>query len=68
MMRPELERSRPTIKLSKVDLPQPDGPTIVTNSPSAMSRSMESRATTRLAANLIFLADAFDGEQRHCGS
>ena len=29
--------SRPAIILSKVDLPQPDGPTRMTNSPSSMS-------------------------------
>ena len=31
--------------LSKVDLPQPDGPMIATNSPSAMSRSIASSAS-----------------------
>src|SRR5258706_7706104 len=45
VMRPALQRIRPTIRFNKVDLPQPDGPTMVTNSPSAMSKSMESRAT-----------------------
>ena len=31
--------SSPAIMRSKVDLPQPDGPTSTTNSPSAISRS-----------------------------
>src|SRR5713226_248806 len=35
---PEVMSSRPAIMLSVVDLPQPDGPTRITNSPSAMSR------------------------------
>src|SRR5258706_14833866 len=47
-MRPALQRIRPTIRFNSVDLPQPDGPTTVTNSPSAMSESMPSRATTFL--------------------
>ena len=33
--------------LRKVDLPQPDGPTMLTNSPSAMSMSMRSMASSR---------------------
>ena len=35
---PEVMSSRPAIMLSVVDFPQPDGPTRMTNSPSAMSR------------------------------
>ena len=34
---PPVTGSRPATILSKVDLPQPDGPTSTTNSPSAMS-------------------------------
>src|SRR6185369_15363036 len=37
---PPLIGSKPQIRRSKVDLPQPDGPTKTTNSPWAMSRSM----------------------------
>ena len=46
MSRPSIEilprsvSSSPAISRSSVDLPQPDGPTKTTNSPSAMSRSM----------------------------
>src|SRR6201989_1193923 len=35
---PEVMSSRPAIMFSVVDLPQPDGPTRMTNSPSAISR------------------------------
>src|SRR4051812_33309404 len=38
IMSPEVMSSRPTIIRSSVDFPQPDGPTRMTNSPSAMSR------------------------------
>ena len=37
---PAVDVSSPAIMRSVVDLPQPDGPTRTTNSPSAMSRSM----------------------------
>ena len=37
---PELIVSSPATMRSSVDLPQPDGPTITTNSPSAMSIEM----------------------------
>jgi hypothetical protein len=37
---PEVMSSRPAIRRSSVDLPQPDGPTKTTNSPSLMSRSI----------------------------
>ncbi|SCM75769.1 hypothetical protein KL86PLE_30216 [uncultured Pleomorphomonas sp.] len=40
-MRPEVVSSRPAISRSKVDLPQPDGPTKTTNSPLSTSRSTE---------------------------
>src|SRR5450432_2975362 len=39
-MSPAVTLSRPAIIRSRVDLPQPDGPTRVTNSRSATSRSM----------------------------
>src|SRR5688500_6617184 len=35
---PRSGRSKPAMTFSKVDLPQPDGPTIATNSPSATSK------------------------------
>ena len=37
-MRPEVGVSSPAMMRSAVDLPQPEGPTSETNSPSAMSR------------------------------
>ena len=37
-MSPEVMSSRPTIMRNSVDFPQPDGPTRMTNSPSATSR------------------------------
>ena len=37
---PPVVSSSPAIRRSSVDLPQPDGPTKTTNSPSSMSRSM----------------------------
>src|SRR5262245_4842070 len=40
-MVPPLTSSRPAISLSKVDLPQPEGPTKTTNSASPMSRSID---------------------------
>jgi hypothetical protein len=35
---PRSGRSKPAITLSRVDLPQPDGPTMATNSPSRTSK------------------------------
>ena len=37
-MSPEVMSSSPTIIRSRVDFPQPEGPTRIMNSPSAMSR------------------------------
>ena len=45
---PALMVSRPAIMRSKVDLPQPEGPTSTVNSPLSMSRSMPF-STSRLA-------------------
>src|SRR6185437_1823217 len=42
---PSLMSSRPAIMLRVVDLPQPDGPTRIMNSPSAMSRFILSTAS-----------------------
>ena len=41
---PAVGRSRPTIMLSRVDLPHPEGPTRMKNSPSPMLRSVGSTA------------------------
>src|SRR5262245_21134925 len=43
-MSPEVMSSSPTIIRSSVDLPQPDGPTRMTNSPSSTSMLMSSTA------------------------
>src|SRR5215831_13059357 len=45
-IRPLVTSSRPAIRRSKVDLPQPDGPTKTTNSPSSISRSTEGMIVT----------------------
>ena len=45
LMVPPLVSSSPAISLSSVDLPQPDGPTKTTNSPSSMTRSMSGMMT-----------------------
>src|SRR5262245_50552685 len=45
-MRPPVASSRPAISRSSVDLPQPDGPTKTTNSPSSISRSTEGMIVT----------------------
>src|SRR6266705_694098 len=47
-MLPALGRSSPATMLSRVDLPQPDGPTSTVNSPLSMSRSISFK-TSRLA-------------------
>src|SRR5687767_6031177 len=44
--RPEVESSSPAMTLSKVDLPQPEGPTKTTNSPSVTSRLMPFSTST----------------------
>ncbi len=45
-MCPLVTSSSPAIRRSKVDLPQPDGPTNTTNSPSPMSRSIDGMMIT----------------------
>src|SRR4051794_27930216 len=44
---PSVGASRPAIRRSSVDLPQPDGPTKTMNSPSAMSRSRPRNTSVR---------------------
>src|ERR1700756_4353105 len=46
---PESGRSSPAITISRVDLPEPDGPTSPTASPRAICRSMSLRIWTRAA-------------------
>src|SRR6516164_8158586 len=50
---PEVMSSRPAIMLSVVDFPQPDGPTRMTNSPSAMSRLKSSTASDPSGKRLV---------------
>src|SRR5512132_2223050 len=45
--------SRPAIMLSVVDLPQPDGPTRITNSPSAIVRLTSSTASAPSGNRLV---------------
>src|ERR1700704_1359764 len=42
---PAVMSSRPTIMRSRVDFPEPDGPTMIMNSPSLISRLIRSTAT-----------------------
>ena len=51
-MAPSLGRSKPAIILSSVVLPQPDGPSSVTNSPFLNDRST-SRTTVLLPKRLL---------------
>src|SRR6266568_3728952 len=53
---PEVMSSSPAIMLSVVDLPQPDGPTRITNSPSAMSRLTSSTASAPSGKRLVMLS------------
>src|SRR4051794_35611634 len=50
---PSLMSSSPAIMFSVVDFPQPDGPTRMTNSPSAISRSMLSTASAPSGKRLV---------------
>ncbi len=46
---PEVGRSRPPSMCSRVDLPEPEVPTMATNSPFSTLRSTPSRAFTRVS-------------------
>src|SRR5467141_1959671 len=46
-MRPEVARSRPATRLSRVDFPLPDAPITAVNSPAEMSSVTPSSATVR---------------------
>src|SRR5699024_5060359 len=52
---PEVRSSRPAISRSRVDLPQPEGPTKTTNSPCAMSRSAPGMMTASPKSLRTFL-------------
>src|SRR5688572_5897474 len=77
---PALMVSRPAIILSKVDFPQPDGPTRMTNSPSSMSTLTPCRmgtapkdlrtcsiCTDDIAASPLALLAQPDGQVRLAG-
>ena len=53
---PSVTSSSPAIMRSRVDLPQPDGPTSTRNSPSAMSRSTASTARTPPSKTFVTLS------------
>ena len=50
---PSVMSSSPAIMLRQVDLPQPDGPTRMTNSPSAMSRLTSFTASAPSGKRLV---------------
>src|SRR6478735_8330383 len=52
---PEVRSSRPAIRRSSVDLPQPEGPTKTTNSPCPISRSAPGMMTASPKALRTFL-------------
>src|SRR3989337_748370 len=56
---PPVASSRPAMVRSKVDLPQPDGPTRTTNSPSSMVRSMP-ESTFTVPKTLLTLRNVTD--------
>ena len=47
---PEVAGCKPAIKWSRVDLPQPEGPTMQRNSPGLTFRLMSSKASRRVLA------------------
>ena len=51
VMLPRLGRFRPVASFMKVDLPQPDGPTMAMNAPSATCSEMSSTANCPLASS-----------------
>lgn len=51
VMRPRLGILSPVVSFMKVDLPQPDGPTMAMNSPSSTCSEMSSTAKCPLASN-----------------
>ena len=61
--RPRSGVSSPPIRLSRVVLPEPDGPISATKSPCGMSRSTPCRTSIRLAAAPVGLGDAADLDQ-----
>ena len=67
-MSPDVMSSRPTIILSNVDFPQPDGPTRIMNSPSATSMLMSLTAAnpSPYSLTMFFISMAAMGSTLHC--
>src|SRR3954452_16267373 len=67
-MSPEVMSSRPTIMRSSVDLPQPDGPTRIMNSPSATSMltSFTAGKPSPYFLTMFFMSMAAIGAHLHC--
>src|SRR5262249_58999360 len=64
---PESGRSRPAMTISRVDFPEPDGPTMPTASPRPILRAMSLRMCTRAAprpSDRLTLASAIAGVAR----
>ena len=57
---PASQSSSPAITLSSVDLPQPDGPRMTTNSPSSISMSTDCRMVSPAEDFLIWRSDMLD--------
>ena len=60
-MLPSLALSSPAMMFSSVDLPQPDGPTRIANSPLSISRSMPFSTAQRA----VPLPDVANCQRRH---
>src|SRR5439155_2727541 len=75
LISPSEMSSKPTIMRSRVDFPHPDGPTRMTNSPSAMSRLASFTASVPSAYRLVtwlmvisaMAPSAFDGARGEAG-
>src|SRR4051812_45016250 len=67
-MSPEVMSSRPTIIRSRVDFPQPDGPTRIMNSPSAtsMDTSFTAGKPSPYFLTMFFISMAAIGSTLHC--
>src|SRR3954452_2298868 len=67
-MSPEVMSSRPTIIRSNVDLPQPDGPTRIMNSPSSTSidTSLTAGKPSPYCLTMFFISMAAIGSTLHC--
>src|SRR3954464_6027945 len=62
---PEVMSSRPAIMLRVVDFPQPDGPTRMMNSPSAMERSISCTAMVPSGYFFVTLSRTMSANSAH---